>query len=83
MRPKRQPSPEESIALERVEKKVGGRRQLAERLGIEVSAVQQWHGNGIPADRVLELEAATEGEVTRHDLRPDLFGPPSEQRASA
>lgn len=28
------------------------------------------------AERALDIERLTENEVTRHDLRPDLFGPP-------
>lgn len=27
----------------------------------------------IPAERVLDLERATNGKVTRHELRPDLY----------
>jgi DNA-binding transcriptional regulator YdaS (Cro superfamily) len=35
--------------------------------------VSQWKERGVPATRVLEIERITEGEVTRHELRPDLY----------
>ncbi len=35
--------------------------------------VVHWRNRGVPAERVLEIEAATEGKVTRHELRPDLY----------
>ena len=35
-------------------------------------AISQWRI--VPPDRVLTIEAATGGEVTRHDMRPDIFG---------
>ncbi len=46
------------------------------------------YGNGcagrVPAERVLAIEAATHGKVTRYDLRPDVFGPaPDEQDRAA
>lgn len=52
---------------------------LAER-GIEITpwAVNKWQ-HRVPSDRVLLLEALTEGKVTRHELRPDLY--PMEQPA--
>jgi DNA-binding transcriptional regulator YdaS (Cro superfamily) len=35
----------------------------------------------VPAERVLSIESATDGAVTRHELRPDLY--PTEQPAAA
>lgn len=32
-----------------------------------------------PADRVLRIERATSGEVTRYQLRPDVFGRSAEE----
>lgn len=32
-------------------------------------------GRPIPADICPAIEAATAGEITRYDLRPDVFGP--------
>lgn len=50
-------------------------QEFARMLGIKTqAAVSQWLlKNRIPAERVLQIEAATGGIVTRHDLRPDLY----------
>lgn len=37
------------------------------------SAISQWLRKRIPAERVLELERVTGGEVARCDARPDLY----------
>lgn len=40
------------------------------------SLISQWETGGvvIPAERVAKVEEVTNHEVTRYDLRPDLFG---------
>lgn len=52
------------------------RTALAKALGIERSAISQW--KRVPVNdkhnRVLEIERLTNGAVTRHEMRPDLFG---------
>ncbi len=53
----------------------GGRgrlARLADALGVSPPAILQW--GRIPAERTLPVEKAT--GISRHDLRPDLFGPP-------
>lgn len=50
---------------------VGGVAKLAARLGISRPAIYQW--SRVPAERVLAIETATDGRVSRHDLRPDLY----------
>jgi DNA-binding transcriptional regulator YdaS (Cro superfamily) len=50
---------------------VGGAVGLGRLLGISSQAVSQWEQ--VPAPRVLEVERAT--GVSRHRLRPDIFGP--------
>lgn len=53
---------------------VGNQTKLAEICGVAPSAVQQWvAANIVPARRALQIEAATGGQVTRHELRPDLY----------
>lgn len=37
-------------------------------------------GTRITAERAIEIEAKTDGEITRHDLRPDLY--PNEREAA-
>lgn len=53
---------------------VGGQSELARRLRIKPQAVQRWCSTGVvPAKRVLDIERACDGEVTREELRPDLY----------
>ena len=53
----------------------GGRAiDLAKLLGITPSAISQWVR--VPYRRALQIEARTEGRVTRAELRPDVFGAP-------
>lgn len=42
-------------------------------------------GRPVPADICPKIEEATGGEITRHDLRPDIFGTPpaAKKRARA
>lgn len=51
----------------------GSRLSFAERLKVPAPLVSQW-ANGdraIPIERCVEIEVATDGAVTRRDLRPD------------
>lgn len=47
---------------------------------IKTQAVSQWEK--CPANRVLTLENATDGQVTRYDLRPDIYGQQPETSAA-
>ena len=58
-------------AIELAADAVGGVPTLAELLGVTRHAIYQWER--VPAGRVIPIEAATGGKVTRHDLRPDLY----------
>lgn len=69
-------------AIQKAIEHVGGVSALAGRLGVSYQAVQQWERAGrVPAERALEVERATNGEVTRQQLRPDLY--PKDRAASA
>lgn len=64
----------------------GGQVILANRCGVTPQAVNQWVRKGrAPPERVIDIEAAT--GVSRHALRPDIFGPlpaaPSVQQVAA
>lgn len=51
---------------------------MARRLGVRQGHVWAWlnrNKSGFPAELCKCVEAATNGAVTRHDLRPDIFGP--------
>lgn len=49
---------------------------FAESMRCSQGLVHQWVKGitRITAERCIEIEAVTNGKVTRHDLRPDLFG---------
>ncbi|MGJ8686118.1 MAG: transcriptional regulator [Spongiibacteraceae bacterium] len=68
--------------LEYVAQARGMQAELALELGIDPVLVHQWaHGKRrVPAERVLGIEAATMGDVSRHILRPDLY--PAENSAA-
>ena len=65
-------------ALEKAAALVGGEAELARRLGITKAAVNQWRR--APIRRVIAIEKACDGEVRRHELRPDIY-PPEEAAA--
>lgn len=69
-------------ALERAKLAIGGATALARALNgnITPQAVSQW--KKVPGDRVLEVERLT--GVSRHELRPDIFGeaPPAQESAA-
>lgn len=51
------------------------RQTIAHQLGVTEFAVRHW-ANGtrrIPAERVLAIEEATGSNVTRYELRPDIY----------
>jgi DNA-binding transcriptional regulator YdaS (Cro superfamily) len=50
----------------------GGTVALARKLGITSQAISQWQL--CPVQRAAAVERATNGLVTRQQLRPDIFG---------
>jgi DNA-binding transcriptional regulator YdaS (Cro superfamily) len=58
---------------------LGSQERLAETLNVTTQAVYKWRRGRVPAERVLGIESATGGVVTRHQLRPDIY--PSETAA--
>ena len=63
--------------------KLGGPSKAAEHLGVSSpSVVLNWRlRNSIPAQYVIAIEAHT--GISRHKLRPDVFGPaPAEGKAA-
>lgn len=46
---------------------------LAEKLGISQGLVSMWSSGTrpVPIERCVEIERATDGQVTRQELRPD------------
>ncbi|MEZ0150141.1 MAG: transcriptional regulator [Candidatus Reddybacter sp.] len=62
-------------SLEKAFKAVGSQRKLADLLEITEGSVSLWKANGVPAGRCRAIQDLTNGVVTVHDLRPDIFGP--------
>lgn len=62
-------TPEE--ALQKAVTVCGNQTELSRRIGVTIQAVNQWRV--APPLRVLDIERATGGEVSRHELRPDLY----------
>lgn len=58
--------------IERAIRILGTQRKLAEKLCVTPQAIAKWRKR-VPGERVLGIEAATNGAVTRHELRPDLY----------
>jgi DNA-binding transcriptional regulator YdaS (Cro superfamily) len=58
-------------ALDAAARLVGGRKILADLLGVSVAAIGNWKVRGVPVEHCFAIEQATKGEVTRKDLRPD------------
>lgn len=54
----------------------GDQAKLARKLKVAPVLVHQWakEKRPVPAERCLSIEKATNGAVTRYDLRPDVFG---------
>ncbi len=64
---------QERKALERAIAIVGSQKRLAQLCGVRQQAVQFWLKLHLPAERVLQVERAANGIVTRHELRPDIY----------
>jgi DNA-binding transcriptional regulator YdaS (Cro superfamily) len=56
---------------------------VANSAGVTLAMWSRWETGArqLPADRVLDIEALT--GVSRHDLRPDVFGPAPKQGEAA
>ncbi|MBU2800717.1 helix-turn-helix domain-containing protein [Acidithiobacillus caldus] len=56
---------------------INGNRTLADALGVSPSLISQWKTGyrRISPETAVRIERATNGAITRSDLRPDIFGP--------
>jgi len=56
----------------KIVKKAGGPVLLSKLIGgITPAAISQW--SKIPPSRVLQIEEALNGEIKRHEMRPDYY----------
>ncbi|MFG1255905.1 YdaS family helix-turn-helix protein [Xanthobacter flavus] len=63
-------------ALQKAISIAGGQEPLSRRIGVAQSLISYWLNKsprGVSAERVLDVERET--GVSRHDLRPDIYGP--------
>lgn len=61
-----------------------GASGLAKAIGVKpqfVAALSRGQ-RPVPSSRCLSIEIATNGAVTRYDLRPDVFGPAPKSKAA-
>lgn len=54
----------------------GSQAKLAKAAGCSQQLISQIHQGktGVSAEMALAFEKATEGAISRHELRPDIFG---------
>jgi len=65
-------------AIEKACEHLGGQTRPAEICKVTDQAVHKWVKRGQPpAERCLAIEHATDGQVTRQELRPDVYGEPA------
>jgi DNA-binding transcriptional regulator YdaS (Cro superfamily) len=67
----------QDAALRRAIEIFKGQTPLAKRLGVSQSLVSYWLNiarRGVPAHQAIAIERVTRRQVTRQQLRPDLFG---------
>ena len=62
-------------ALERAISLAGSQTALAKGIGVSQQRVWSWlyRGHKAGADKAISIEKFTNGEVTRHQLRPDYY----------
>jgi DNA-binding transcriptional regulator YdaS (Cro superfamily) len=51
-----------------LKQKRGRTSQVAKHFKVSVSAVCQWHTNGIPPKKILEIHSLTKGKVSLKEL---------------
>lgn len=59
-------------AAQRAVKLAGGASIVAKELEISQAAVSKWPR--VPAERVLSVERLTQGQMSRYEMRPDVYG---------
>jgi len=71
-------------ATQRAIRLAGGASAVAQAMSIRsLESVYKWiRLDKVPPGRVVMLEQLTRGHVTRHELRPDIFGRPSRKAAA-
>lgn len=53
--------------------KPGARAEIIAGLGVSAQVISNWKSREVPIEHCLDIERATNGKVTRRELRPDDF----------
>lgn len=62
--------------IERAVEIHGSQTRLAAAMGCSQQQISYLlHAKSITAEMAMSLDEVTDGKVSRHDLRPDIFGP--------
>jgi len=70
--------------LQRAVDIAGNQSALARKINVKQAHVWYWLKTGsVPADHCIAIEKATNGRVTRYELRPKSFGPAPESEKAA
>lgn len=74
-----------TTSLSQVIDQAGGQRRLGQLIGVAQQTVSFWLTTGakIPAEKAVELERATKGEIPRWLSRPDLWDAPRRKKPLA
>jgi DNA-binding transcriptional regulator YdaS (Cro superfamily) len=61
----------------------GMQTSLADAINVSPVLIHQWSSGkrSVPAIRCKQIELATDGEVKKHELRPDIFDAPEKEAA--
>jgi len=51
----------------------GSQKKLAAKCKATQQEISDWLKKGVPPGRVISVEKAVNGAVTRHQLRPDIY----------
>lgn len=57
--------------IKEAERLAGGTKKLADIIGIRSQTISGWEQ--IPAKHVMKIEIALERQITRYQMRPDVF----------
>jgi len=71
--------------IKRAVKAVGSQKKLADAMGCSQQQISYLlkGARNVSAEMAVSIERATAGAVTRHHLRPDIFGPVARQETAA
>jgi DNA-binding transcriptional regulator YdaS (Cro superfamily) len=63
-----------NTSIARAISQFGGQAAFAKACGVTQAAVSKWtRGQRVSAESAIAIEKATDGAVTKEELRPDLF----------